>query len=207
MATIWPWIALSIGPVNIPTMKKYNIHTTLSSKHWEILKKYTEKHETQQKVLELALESLENGSKKDVALSPEEKYWLGLAGLQSACIIQKNGLKLLINVADIAAFQEYVARDKPMEFALEHYYQKTLKEFSLKEVVEGVVVISRMSHWFDMVDYMDKGDHYMLKMTQFLGLNLSKIQEILFKSVFTTYGARTESTISEKTFFMKIYKN
>lgn len=187
-------------------MKKYNIHTTLSSKHWEILRKNLEKHETQKKVLELALENLDKGSKQDSALSPEEKYWLSLAGHKFACLIQKDGLKILFNTLDMEAFQGYVARDKPIEFALELYLQKPLKEFSLKEVVEGLVIIARMSHWFDIVDYVDNGDHYTLKISHSMGLNLSKMQEILYKSLFMTYGAGFESTISEKTFFMKIYK-
>ncbi len=187
-------------------MKKHHIHTTLSPKHWQLLEKNKLKYQTQKKVIEIALESLENGIKQDMALSPEEKYWLSLSGHKFACLIQKDGLILLFNTIDMAAFREYVARDRPVEFALELYFQKPLKEFSLKEVVEGLVIIARMSHWFDIVDYVDNGDYYTLKISHSMGLNLSKMQEILYQSLFMTYGARAESTISEKTFFMKIYK-
>lgn len=45
-------------------MSKRRVSTTISIKHWELLKKYTEKYETQQKVLELALESLEKEKEK-----------------------------------------------------------------------------------------------------------------------------------------------
>ncbi len=37
-------------------MKKYRVNTTISQRHHEILKKHTEEHGTQQRVLEYALE-------------------------------------------------------------------------------------------------------------------------------------------------------
>ena len=55
------------------TLKTHRISTTISQKHWELLKKHTEKFETQQKVLEHALESLENSSKQNPELTREER--------------------------------------------------------------------------------------------------------------------------------------
>ncbi len=48
ISSIW-WIELH----------KHRVNTTISEKHWEILKKHTGKFETQQKVLESALQSFE----------------------------------------------------------------------------------------------------------------------------------------------------
>lgn len=188
-------------------MKKYRINTTISTQHYTLLKKYVEKYESQQSVLEHALESLENNSVQSHRLSPEDELWIRYTGVKSACLVQKEGLFWLMNTADIEQLQKIMTDQKPIEYAIEFYLQKPLKECSLKEVVEGLVINSRMSHWFDTTDYTDDGDHYTVKITHSLGLNNSKMLEILDGSVFKTYGAKTEITISEKTFFMKIFKN
>jgi len=188
-------------------MKKHHVHTTLSPKHWELLKKMTDKFGSQQKALELSLEALSNWGKESGPLSDEEKCWLGFADQKSACVIQKDGLKQLINTLDIVAFRDYVAREKPLEYFLMYYYHKPITEMNLKDIMEGLIITTRIGHWFDLVEYTDDGDYYTLKIYHSLGLNNSKMQSVLYKSVFDTYGARSESTISEKAFFMKIYKN
>lgn len=187
-------------------MKKYHVHTTLSSKHWELLNKYRKKYGTQQKAIELALESLENGSHQGRILTRAEQYWMGLSEASFACIVQKDGLRLLLESADMAAFRAYVGRERPAEFALEHYYQKPLREFDLEEVVEGLVATGRLAHWLDTVDYADDGDHYTLKVSHSMGINLSTMQQVLYESVFRTCGVRTESAVSGKTVFVKAYK-
>jgi len=114
---------------------------------------------------------------------------------------------MLMETANIELHKEYVTRNKPIEYAIEYYLQKPLKECSLNEVINGLVVSARMSHWFDTIDYIDDGGHYKLKITHSLGFNNSKIVQICHDSVFKTYEAKIESVISEKTIFMKIFKN
>ena len=63
-----------------------------------------------------------------------------------------------------------------------------------------------MSNWFDTIDYTDDDDHYTLLITHSLGLNNSKINRMVIESPLETYGVKVESTISEKTIFMKVYK-
>ncbi len=188
-------------------MKKYHVHTTLSPKHHALLKKYTESNETQQKVLELALETLDNSPKHGPVLSPKEKLWIDLSHVESNCLIQKDCLKTLMETVDIELFRKYIAEQKPIQFAIEYYNQKPFSESSLKEIIEGMVNTAMMTHWFDTVDYTDNGDFYVIKFTHCLGLNNSKMMEISNNSVFSTYGAKTECKISEKTMFLKIFKN
>jgi hypothetical protein len=188
-------------------MKKYRINTTISAKHYALLKKYVEKYDSQQSVLEHALESLENNPDRSTKLLPEEELWISHAGIKTSCMVQKDCLKWLMNTADMKQLQEIMKDQKPIEFAIEFNLQKPLKECSLVEVIDGMVITSKMSHWFDTVDYSDDGDHYTLKITHSLGLNNSKMLELLDGSVFKTYGTKTECTISEKTLFMKIFKN
>ena len=144
------------------------------------MKKFVEKFETQQKTIEYALESLENSSKQNLALNREEKweerYWICLKSTKLACFIQKDGLKILLETADIEQLKEHVNNHKPMEYNIEYYYQKPLKECSLKEVIDGIVIISKLSNWFDTVDQTEDKGLFTLVITHSLGLNNSKLR-------------------------------
>jgi hypothetical protein len=187
-------------------MKKYHVHTTVSSKHMELLNRFAEIYGSQQKVLELALENMENNIKPN-PLSPEEKLWIQFADVDTACFIQKDGLRLLLDTADMELFRNFVDQGKPIEFQVEKYYHKPLKECTLKEIIDGLAINARMAHWFELVDYKDEGDHFTMIMAHTLGINGSRLNKILMESVLKTYGARFETIISEKTFFIKIFKN
>lgn len=189
------------------TLRKHRISTTISRKHWELLMKNVEKFETQQKVLELALENLENSSKYSPQLTEEEKLCMRLIQAKLPCLIERDCLKMLLETVDIELYRAFVARQKPIEYVLEQHFQKPLKECSLKEIIDGLVINCRISNWFDTVDYADDGSHYVLKITHRLGLNASKIMEMLIGSVFKTYGVRNESTISAGAIFIKAFKN
>lgn len=108
--------------------------------------------------------------------------------------------------ADIEQLKEYAKLNKPIEYAIEYLYQRPLKECSLKEAIEGIIINANMSKWFDTVGYTDEGDYYMFTITHSLGVNTSRMLELLNGSVFKTYGAKTECTISDKMVFFKIYK-
>jgi hypothetical protein len=188
-------------------VKNHRICTTISEKHWGLLHKLVEKFETQQKTLEVALESLENNLKSSPKSTCEEKYWELLKETKTACFIQKDGLKILLENGNIEPFKDYVTQYKPMEYALEYYLQKPLKELNLNEIIDGLVLCLKLSNWFDTVDYMDEDGHYTLIITHCLGLNGSKFNLITFESLFKTYGIKFNSTVSERTIFMKIFKN
>jgi hypothetical protein len=185
----------------------HRISTTIKQKYWELLNKHVEKYGTQQKVLEVALENLEHSSKQSSASTWEDRYWMLLKSTKLACCVQKDCLRILIKTADTELFKEYVTCHKPMEYAVEYYLQKPLKESSLKDVINGLVIISRLSNWFDTVDQTDDGGHFTLIITHSLGLTNSKLHLMAFESLFETYGVKTKSTISEKTIFVKIFKN
>jgi hypothetical protein len=182
------------------------VSTTVSSKHWALLNKYAEKYGTQQKALEIALDTLENNSKPNSNLSPEQEIWVRISELKLAGIVQLECLKLLTETADLERFRAYENDQKPLEYVIEFFYQKPLKECSLKEIIDGLILNAKISHWFDTVSYTDDGDFYMLKMTHQMGINNSKINEIMIKGVFKTYKAKVESTISERSIFIKVYK-
>lgn len=188
-------------------MTTHRISTTISQKHWELLKKHAEKLETQQKTLKCALECLENKSKQTPALTEEESVWLTQKSMKTMCTILKDNLKVLMETANVEMFNEYWNKYNPLEYTIEYYFQKPLKEISLKELIDGVVTIERMSNWFDTIDYTDDENYYTMIITHSFGLNGSRINKIGIETLFKNYGARIKSTISEKTIFMRIYKN
>ncbi len=189
-------------------MKRRRLNITISLKHWNILEKHLQEFETQQKVLEYALESLENNPGQSTSVSQEEELWLRIGReIKSICLIQKDGLKELLETADIERLMECANQLKPLEYQIEYYLQKLLKECNLKEVIDGTVIIARTSNWFDTINYTDNGGYYTLKMIHSLGLNNSKLSKTMVESVFKTSGFKTESEISERSFFIKIYKN
>lgn len=188
-------------------MKAHRISTTISQRHWELLKKYSEKFETQQKTLELALDNLENSSKKGPALTLEEKYWMLIKRAKSAVIIEKNAFKFLIETTDVELLSELFSRDKTIEYTIELYFQKPLEECSLKEVIDGLVINLKITNWFDTVDYINNGDDYKLIMTHTFGFIFSKLIRTSIENMFETYGVKADSIVSVKTIFMRISKN
>lgn len=188
-------------------LKTHRISTTISQKHWELLKKQSEKFETQQKTLEFALESLENSSRESPELTLEEKYWMRLNRAKSLVIFEKTAFKYLIENADIELLNELFIQNKTVEYTIELYFQKPLDECSLKEVIDGIIINIKMTNWADTADYTDNGGYYKLVITHDLGVTFSKMLAMSIENVFKTYGAKEDSTISPKTIFLKIFKS
>lgn len=188
-------------------MKKYRLSTTISLRHHALLKKHMSKYETQQKVIEVALEELENGSKPARVLTKEDELWLLIGKAKTVCPVQKEGYKILLETLDFERFKEYIDRQKPLQYVLEVYYQKPLKELSLAEVIDALVINCAMSNQVDMINYTDDGDHYTVKMTHDLGLNNSRVLMVVHEDLFKTYGVRADYIKSDRSLFIKIYKN
>ena len=188
-------------------MKKHRIATTISEKHWDLLKKFAEKYETQQKALELALECLEKDEEKLPKLTLEQRLWLVSESVNNICCIQKGTLKILTETANLEQFKEYVMKNKPIECVVEFFHKKPLRKCSLKEIVDGLTINMRMSHLFYAIDYKDNRDYYLLTLNHSLGLNNSKLNLIILESLFKTCRVNIESDISENTIFLKIFKN
>jgi hypothetical protein len=187
---------------------KKHLHTTLSDKHFELLKKHTEKFGTQQKVLELALESLENDPRRSSAQFTDEQVWvLTGKGIESACVLHIDAFKTLLEGADVKRIIKITTTKKIAEHMVSWYHQKPLRKCSLKEVIDGIIFFLKAAKIFDTVNYVDGGNYYILKMIHGLDIRTSKMFNMFIDSVFEAYGVKPESEISEKSLFMKIYKN
>ncbi len=194
----------SLYPIVVQKTKRHRISTTISSKHWEILKKHAEELETQQKTLEVALESLENGSNKGHAPSPEETLRMRLFGMGSACFTHRDVFNEFIRTSDLEGIRE-IFKDAPQ--MIEWYHQKPLKKCSLKEIMDAIVIYFRAGYWVDSINYTENGDHYYLKMLHSFHPKCSEISKILCESLCNAYGVKIECELSEKnTVFVKIYK-
>lgn len=188
-------------------MKKYRINTTISQKHHAILKEYVEEFGTQQSVLEHALEGLKNNSNQSLGLPPEEEeLWarLGRELKEVLLLFQRDFSKILFETADIEQFSKYIQKEKPVEFAVQWYYNKPLKECTLKEVIDAVILNIKIQGTSDSLSFKEDKDGYSINLTHSLGINASKMLEMMNGSVFNSYGVKFESHFSERTVFFKI---
>jgi hypothetical protein len=88
-------------------MNKHRVCTTISLKHWEILNNYAKQYETQQKVLESALENMDSIQK--LIISPEDKLWLRMKNeIKPACFFHRDLLKSLIDTADLDRLKKII---------------------------------------------------------------------------------------------------
>lgn len=189
-------------------MKKHRLNTTISGKHYALLKKYVEKYGTQQGVLEYALEELENYSNQTNKLSPEEKLWMriGTELRDIFTIFPRELTRLMFETVDIEQLEEYFKNAKQVEFAIEWYHNKYLKECTLQEVIDAMILNIKMQSSADTLDYNDNGDHYIINMTHRLGINAAFGIIIMNESALNSYGVEFESYYSERSIFFKIFK-
>lgn len=190
-------------------MKKYRINTTISKKHHEILKKQAEKYGTQQSVLEHALEVLDNNlNHESHKLSPEGELWMRIyMEIKSGMtLLHRDVNKMLFETVDIEQFRELVKNEKPAEFALEWYHNKSIKEFSLQEMIDGIVIHTNIQGGADTVNYNQDENYYKINITHSMGINWANVIVMGYDSLLKSYGAKFESDFSERSIYMKIYK-
>ena len=190
-------------------MKKYRINTTISLKHQAILKRQAEKFGTQQSVLENALESLENNlNHQSPELSTEEELWMRIyREIKSGMtLFQRDITKMLFETIDIQKLREFIKNEKPAEFALEWYYNKPIKEFSLQELINGIIVNTNIQGGAETVNYTEDDNDYKINITHSMGINWGNGITIFYESLLKSYEAKYECNFSERSVFIKVYK-
>jgi len=72
----------------------------------------------------------------------EEELWIriGREIKDVFTLFQKDFTKILFETADTEKIRDYITREKPAEFAIEWYYHKPLKDGTLKEIIDAVVI-------------------------------------------------------------------
>jgi len=144
-------------------LKKYRINTTISQKHQTILKKQAEKFGTQQSVLEHALESLENDlNHQSPELSPEGELWMRIYReiKPTMTLFHRDITKLLFKTFETEQFKEFVKNETPAEFALEWYYNKSIKECSLQEIIDIIIINTNIQGGADTSNYTEDINDY-----------------------------------------------
>ncbi len=191
-------------------MRKNRICTTISARHWGLLRKHLEKFMTQQKVLEAALEKLEESSSRDSELRSDEKLWndMGKELRHNLCIIHKDVIKEVFKSGGFERMAKKSAEMNLMEFQVIFSCKKPLKECNLMEIMEGIVQSYRLVNIFDTIEYEDLGNYYLLIIFYNLDIGTCTMNIMSgFEKLFRKCGVKTESELSENHFFMKIYKN
>ncbi len=191
-------------------MNKHRVNTTISARHWKILEKHTETFETQQKVLESALENLENSSKQN-PLSPEDDLLLRYRKEYgfNLCVLHKTIIKEFLKFGGFDRIIKIVDGMNMIESQVVFFCKKPLIECTLREIMEAIVHNFRLANIFDIVEYEDHDTFYLLSITHYLDLGGSSQTslKLLFEKLFEKCGVTTESELSENNLFIKIYKN
>lgn len=189
-------------------MKKHRINTTISQEHYKLLKKHVGEHGTQQKVLEIAIECLENNSKQYSPLSIEEEFWMriGREIKDLLVIFNKNTGRMLLETADMERFREYVNEQKPLEFTCQWYYNKPLKELSLQELVDGILLGVNILGPKDTINHIEDDDCHTIIITNNLGINMAKIMAMEYESLFKSCDIKSEIHFSKRAVFLKMFK-
>lgn len=189
-------------------MKKYRVNTTISQKHYKFLQEQVKKYGTQQRTLEHALEKMDHNSPQTYNLSAEEKHWLRIYQevKEIITIFPKDFTKVLFETAEIEGFREFIKNMKQTEGALEYYYSKPIKEFSLQEIVDGMMLNINLQGSADTVDCVEEKDHYNIRLTHRLGIFNSQAVVIMYESLFDSYDAKYETYFTERSVFFKLYK-
>jgi hypothetical protein len=192
-------------------MSKRRVSTNISQKHWDLLIKHAEKYGTQQRALEVALENLENNSRLVPELTPEEKLCLDIYRKKLAVLCEKaifkNLLSSLKTYEDILSTVDFYGEGGPLKFIIEYYLNKPLKDCSLKEILDVMIINARASNWFDSVHYTDEGTHYKFIMLHSTGINCSEISSLVIRRLFDSHGTKFDISISSKSVFANIFKN
>lgn len=191
-------------------MRKLRLNTTISQKHWELLDKNVQKHGTQSRVLEAALEALKSELESNEARLPPEKQLLMRVMMEfggCVCFLHKDLFLELVRTMDFERVTEIVTKLKLPELNVAFYYQKPIKECSLKEVVDGAVIACKVGNWLQSISCADKGEYYLIEATHGGGcLKCSKLFNLYFENLFNAYGAKTQCTLSEYGLFVKVFK-
>ena len=93
-------------------------------------------------------------------------------------------------------FQDYIKKETPTEFALEWFYHKPLKECSLQELIDALLLKIKVQGGFDTLNCSEDDKCYSIDMTHNMGINCSLMNVIMYESLFKSYGARFESDYS-----------
>lgn len=160
-------------------------------------------------MLENALESLENNSNhQNPELSPEGELWMRIYReiKPGMTLFQRDITKMLFETFDIEQFRGFVKNEKPAEFSLEWYYNKSIKECSLHEIIQGIIVNTNIQGGADTVNYKEDDNNYNINITHSMGINWGNGLVIFFESLLKSYGAKFESHFSERSVFIKVLK-
>ena len=148
--------------------------------------------------------------KRPSMLSPEEQVWLRMRELNVVCLLHKDLFRELSRTADPERLDRLLAKLKWAEYGVVLFNQKPLKECTLKEVMDGLVVTVKAEKILDEIKYTDNGSYCTLKVNHSVvccSIGFSNSFKLFFEGLFEAYGAKTETKVSENNLFMKIYKN
>lgn len=155
---------------------RLRLNTTISSKHYEILKKYENKYKSQRRVIEAALELLEKQSTPE--LNSRDELWGRMRKELDVACFSRRATELVI-----AGKNEEAIRNNHLPFYLEWYYQKPLNQLNLDQITCALKDILEASNIFKNIT-MQRLEQNTIRMIGYIGMNIETSE---FYAKYITY--------------------
>ena len=141
-------------------------------------------------------------------LSKEEKLWIrvGKEIKDILTIFQRDLAKMLLETADMEQYREYIKNVNPAMFAVEWYYNKPLKECTLQEVINALILNIKTQSSADTINCTENDHFYMIHLTHNFGIKASEMLAMMNYMALESYGAKFESNFSERSIMFKVFK-
>ncbi|MEM2924555.1 MAG: hypothetical protein QXJ68_02555 [Methanocellales archaeon] len=142
---------------------RHRLSTTISIKHYEILKKYENKYKSKKGVIEKALELLERQSVPE--LSRQNELWSRMGKELDVACFPRYTVELVM-----AGRYEEAIKNNYLPFYLEWYYQKPLHKLNLEQILYAFKEIFEASNIFKSIatQQVDKNN---FRVVGYIGMN------------------------------------
>jgi hypothetical protein len=171
-------------------MRKRRLSTTISHEHWEILQKNLKKYGSQSKVLEAALERLDNDAL--FRLDEIQRKRVDLLNFPGAVLINRRCIKHTLE-----GRWERIVEEGLFEFGILVTSGKLTDRFTFHELVASFCYLLRLLNLFEEIAYEEAGDTCTVKLWHHEGKTYSKYFAYLHELFFRRQGIECKTEISE----------
>ncbi len=172
-------------------MKKRRISTTISKKHWAILKEKLEKYGSQQKVLEAALDVLD-GEGTISKLNPIQRQRMEVLDFPSLAMFPRRTIKHTLE-----GHWNRIAEEKVYELGLLVTTGRHVDDMGFLELLESFCDLLRTLNFFEDVQIEDKGGTCTIKLLHSEGKVYSDHFAYLNEEFFKEQGMECKTVIAD----------
>ena len=172
-------------------MRKHRLSTTISRKHFDILDRNVEQYGSQQKVLEAALELLEDGG-KFYKLNEVQRKRVDLLDVPGAIILNRRSVKHTIE-----GKWDKIAGERMYEFGILVLSGKSVDNMDFQGLINIFHKLLRVLNLFEKITLESKGGVYNMKILHNEGKTYSEHFAYLNEEFFKEMGIDCKTTTAD----------